>query len=51
VAAAHARLRRDIPHLHADRFLRPDLEKLTSLYSSLPESVLAAAEKAVGPLA
>ncbi|HEX7897093.1 MAG TPA: histidine ammonia-lyase [Planctomycetota bacterium] len=49
VAAAHARLRRDIPHLDADRFLRPDLEKLTS--GALPEAVLAAAEKAVGPLA
>ena len=51
VAAAHARLRKEIPTLDRDRFLRPDLDKLASLYSPLPEEVLAAAEKAVGPLA
>ena len=49
VAAAHARLRRAIPHLDGDRFLRPDLETATS--GALAEGVLAAAEKAVGPLA
>src|SRR5688572_29316247 len=48
VAAAHARLRREIPHLDRDRFLRPDLGKLTS--GALPSAVLDAAEKAVGPL-
>jgi histidine ammonia-lyase len=48
VEAAHARLRREIPHLDRDRFLRPDLGKLTS--GTLPSAVLDAAEKAVGPL-
>jgi len=51
VAAAHARIRREIAHVHRDRFLLPDLEKLTSSRSRLPEEVLAAAEKAVGSLA
>lgn len=50
VAAAQARLRRDIPHLVRDRHLLPDLERLTSPDASLPEAVLAAAERAVGPL-
>ncbi len=51
VAAAHARIRRDIAHVDRDRFLLPDLEKLTSPFSRLPEDVLAAVEKAVGTLA
>ena len=51
VAAAHARLRRAIPHVDRDRFLRPDLDALTAVGSRLPEEVLAAAERAVGPLA
>jgi histidine ammonia-lyase len=50
VRAAHSRIRRDIPHLHADRFLRPDLEAMTSIYSKLPEEILGAVEKAIGPL-
>jgi histidine ammonia-lyase len=50
VQAAHARLRREIPHLGADRFLRPDLEKVTSPESRLPEEILGAVEKAIGPL-
>ena len=50
VRAAHSRIRRDIPHLHADRFLRPDLEAMTSIYSRLPEEILGAVEKAIGPL-
>jgi len=50
VQAAHARLRREIPHLKEDRFLRPDLEKMTSVYSRLPEEILGAVEKAIGPL-
>ncbi len=48
VAAAHARLRRDIPHLRRDRFLRPELELVTS--SRLRDPVLEAAERAAGPL-
>ncbi|MBV8880101.1 MAG: aromatic amino acid lyase, partial [Planctomycetaceae bacterium] len=50
VQAAHARLRREIPHLKEDRFLRPDLEKMTSVYSPLPGEILQAVEKAIGPL-
>jgi histidine ammonia-lyase len=50
VAAAHRRLRRDIRHLDRDRFLRPDLEKLTSPCSKLPEQVLEAVEKELGTL-
>jgi len=50
VQAAHARLRREIPHLKADRFLRPDLETMTSIYSKMPEEILRAVEKAIGPL-
>ncbi len=50
VRAAHARIRREIPHLVDDRFLRPDLEKVTSGRSRLPEEILGAVEKAIGPL-
>ena len=50
VEAAHARLRREITHLHADRFLRPDLEKVASPESPLPGDLLRAVEKAIGPL-
>jgi len=50
VQAAHARLRREIPHLKSDRFLRPDLEKMTSTHSPVPEEILKAVEKAIGPL-
>jgi histidine ammonia-lyase len=51
VRAAHDALRHSIPHLEGDRFLRPDLEKVTSLYSDLPERILAAVEKVLGALA
>jgi histidine ammonia-lyase len=50
VEAAHARLRRDIATLESDRFLRPDLEKITSVYSPLPEEILKAVEQKIGPL-
>lgn len=50
VRAAHDRLRREIPTLVSDRFLRPELEKVTSVYSSLLEEVLGAVEKKIGPL-
>jgi hypothetical protein len=50
VGAAHDRLRRDIPPLEEDRFLRPELEKVTSVYSTLPEEILRAVEKKIGPL-
>lgn len=50
VEAAHARLRRQIPTLEDDRFLRPDLERMTSVHSTLPEEILGAVEKAIGPL-
>lgn len=51
VAAAHRRLRKEIAHLDRDRYVLPDLEKVTSPYGRLPGDVLAAVEKAVGPLA
>jgi len=50
VRAAHDRLRREIPTLDRDRFLRPELEKVTSVYSTLPEEILRAVEKKIGPL-
>jgi histidine ammonia-lyase len=50
VRAAHSRLRREIPPLLRDRFLRPDLQKVTSVYSSIPEAVLKAVEAEIGPL-
>lgn len=50
VAAAHACLRRSVPHLKRDRFLRPELELVTSSGSPLPGRVLEAAERAAGPL-
>jgi histidine ammonia-lyase len=50
VRAAHDRLRREIPPLDSDRFVRPELEKVTSVYSRLPEEVLLAVEKKIGPL-
>jgi histidine ammonia-lyase len=50
VRAAHARLRKEIPSLDRDRYLRPELEKVTSVYSKLPEDILRAVEKAIGPL-
>jgi histidine ammonia-lyase len=51
VAAAHARLRREIPFLQRDRFVRRDLDRVASLDAPLPAAILAAAEKAVGLLA
>jgi histidine ammonia-lyase len=50
VRAAHDRLRRDIPSLKGDRYLRPELDRVTSVYSKLPEEILRAVEKAIGPL-
>ena len=50
VRAAHDRLRREIPPLTADRYLRPELDQVTSVYSKLPEEILRAVEKAIGPL-
>jgi histidine ammonia-lyase len=50
VRAAHDRLRREIPPLRSDRYLRPELDQVTSVYSKLPEEILAAVEKALGPL-
>jgi histidine ammonia-lyase len=50
VRAAHDRLRRDIPPLEGDRFVRPELEKVTSVYSRLPEEILNAVERKIGPL-
>ncbi len=48
VEAAHHRLRREIPHLDRDRFLRDDLERVASPGAPLEGVVLAAAERAVG---
>ncbi len=50
VRAAHDALRKSIPHLEKDRFLRPELGKVTSPDGELPGRILAAAEKAAGPL-
>ena len=50
VRAAHDRLRREIPPLDGDRFVRTELEKVTSVYSALPEEILRAVEKKIGPL-
>jgi len=50
VRAAHDRLRREIPPLDGDRFVRTELEKVTSVYSTLPEEILRAVEKKIGPL-
>lgn len=50
VRAAHDRLRKEIPPLKQDRFVRPELEKVTSVYSTLPEEILGAVEKSIGPL-
>lgn len=50
VRAAHARLRKEIPPLRRDRFVRTELERVTSIYSSLPEDILAAVQKSIGPL-
>jgi histidine ammonia-lyase len=51
VEAAQRRLRREIPHLAGDRYLLPELRKVASPGSPLPEAVLEAAEREVGPLA
>jgi histidine ammonia-lyase len=50
VRAAHARLRKEIPSLRRDRFVRTELERMTSVYSALPEAILEAVQKAIGPL-
>jgi len=50
VGAAHARLRKEIPSLRRDRFVRTELERMTSVYSKLPEAILEAVQKAIGPL-
>jgi histidine ammonia-lyase len=50
VRAAHDRLRREIPPLRRDRFVRIELDKVTSVASTLPEDILRAVEKALGPL-
>lgn len=50
VQAAHRRLRREIPHLTRDRYLLAELTKVASPHSLLPEAVLEAAEREVGPL-
>ncbi len=50
VRAAYARLRKEIPPLRRDRFVRTELEKVTSVESRLPEEILAAVQKAIGPL-
>jgi histidine ammonia-lyase len=50
VRAAHDRLRREIPPLAHDRFVRPELEKVTSVYSTLPEELIRAVERKIGPL-
>ncbi len=50
VQAAHDALRKAIPHLARDRFLRPDLEKVTSPFGKLQGEILAAVERAIGPM-
>jgi histidine ammonia-lyase len=50
VEAAHRRLRREIPHLEADRFLLPEIERVASPDAGLPNEIVAAAERATGGL-
>lgn len=50
VAAAHRRLRREVPHLERDRFLRPELERVASPGGTLLAGVLEAAERETGGL-
>jgi histidine ammonia-lyase len=47
-AAAHDRIRCDIPHLSSDRLLYPDIEAAHDLVAS--DQVVAAVEDAIGPL-
>jgi histidine ammonia-lyase len=47
-AAAHGRIRRDIPHLSSDRLLYPDIEAAHALVAS--GQVVDAVEAAIGPL-
>ncbi len=49
VLAAHRRLRREIPHLERDRYLVPELAKVTG--GRVPGEILAAVEAELGPLA
>ncbi len=48
VLAAHRRLRKEIPHLDRDRYLQPELEKVTDIW--LPREVLSAVEREIGPM-
>ncbi len=50
VRAAHRRIRKEIPHLERDRFLRDELEKVTSPGGRLLPDVLAAVEREIGRL-
>jgi histidine ammonia-lyase len=50
VLAAHRRLRREIPHLERDRFLRDELARVTSPAGELLPGVLAAVEREAGAL-
>ncbi len=47
-AAAHERIRQDIPHLGGDRMLYPDIEAAHELLAS--GEIVAAVEAAIGPL-
>ena len=48
MAAAHARLREQVPALDADRYLAPDLAAVERQVAS--GALVAAAEQVVGPL-
>jgi histidine ammonia-lyase len=48
VAAAHARVRQDVPFMAEDRVLYPDVEAVTALVRD--GHLVAAVEAAVGPL-
>jgi histidine ammonia-lyase len=50
VEAAHRRIRREIPHLARDRFLKPELERVAGPGAALPAAVLEAAARAAGGL-
>jgi len=50
VAAAQRRLRREIPHLGRDRFLRPEIGEVSRPDGPLLRDVLAAAEREAGRL-
>jgi histidine ammonia-lyase len=50
VLAAQRELRKVVPHLDRDRFLQPELDRVTDPSPGLAARILSAVERAVGPL-